>query len=241
MLTIEVSAGQTVAVGDVIARVGGAAAGDPEMPDPTAAAAPETASALSPAVAPVVTSDGDRSPQRLATPIAHRLAAQLGVTLNALRGTGPRGRITKPDVLSAAGQAVPAEGPGMPAPSVPEAQPTGVELTPVQQLIMERMADAKATIPHFHVETEVVMNRALALRREIKQTVSDAEHVPSINDLVIRAGALALRAHPRASGSYRHDRFERHERINVGRGRGRHRRCADRSDRVRCGHEERLR
>jgi pyruvate dehydrogenase E2 component (dihydrolipoamide acetyltransferase) len=75
------------------------------------------------------------------------------------------------------------------------------------------MAEAKSTIPHFQVQTEVRFDAAIALRAQLKQAAGDA---PSLNDLIVKASALALRAHPHANGSYRDGRFELHDRVNVG-------------------------
>lgn len=210
-LTIVVQAGQSVAVGAVIARVGDTARA-------------EIATPATPAL--VASGNGGSSEEPLATPIARRLAAQHGVALASLHGTGPRGRITKADVLHAAVQEPPAPAPPTAAAVALASAPDAavgfasagprVELTRTQQLIADRMTEAKATVPHFQVQTEVAMDRALALREEIKQTIAEAEPAPSINDLIVRASALALRAQPRANGSYRDDGFELHQRVNVG-------------------------
>jgi pyruvate dehydrogenase E2 component (dihydrolipoamide acetyltransferase) len=89
------------------------------------------------------------------------------------------------------------------------------ELTRVQQVIARRMAETKATVPDFQVQTEVVMDDAVALRASLKAIAHD-QPVPSFNDLIVKASALALRKHPRANGSYRDGHFELHERVNVG-------------------------
>jgi pyruvate dehydrogenase E2 component (dihydrolipoamide acetyltransferase) len=225
VLSIVVAAGSTVAVGEVIATVGDAVATPVEAsgPAPGAEASPGPEAVPSLVEAAVATgttnANGDRSRQPLATPVARRLAAEHGVVLAELRGTGPRGRITKADVLTASG--LPATPPAVPP--LPQAHPPGsnagpgAKLTRTQQLIARRMTEAKATIPHFQVQTEVDMDRALALRDEIKQIATQAEQpVPSINDLIVRACALALRASPRANGSYRESRFELHDRVNIG-------------------------
>jgi pyruvate dehydrogenase E2 component (dihydrolipoamide acetyltransferase) len=83
-------------------------------------------------------------------------------------------------------------------------------------LIARRMADAKTTIPHFQVETEVAMDAAIALRAQLKEAAAEGDAVPSFNDLIVKASAIALRRHPRANGSYRDGRFDLHERVNVG-------------------------
>jgi pyruvate dehydrogenase E2 component (dihydrolipoamide acetyltransferase) len=71
-------------------------------------------------------------------------------------------------------------------------------------------------IPEFQVETEVVMDAVIALRAELKRAAFDGEIVPSLNDFIVKASALALRERPRANGSYRAGRFELHSRVNVG-------------------------
>jgi pyruvate dehydrogenase E2 component (dihydrolipoamide acetyltransferase) len=132
-------------------------------------------------------------------------------------GTGPLGRVTRGDVLAEAG--VSSSAP--PAPVTPTGAPpsTGkgtvepVEATRLQSLIARRMAEAKATIPHFQVQTEVAIDALLAFRGQIKEA---GETAPSLNDLIIKASALALRSHPRANSSYRDGRFEFYSRVNVG-------------------------
>ena len=78
------------------------------------------------------------------------------------------------------------------------------------------MAEAKATVPHFQVQTEARIDALIALRAELKALGDRAQPVPSVTDLIVKACALALRAHPRANGSYRDGRFELHRAINIG-------------------------
>ena len=92
-----------------------------------------------------------------------------------------------------------------------------VQLTRLQGLIARRMAEAKATIPEFQVQTEVEMTAAVAFRAQLKELASSqGVPAPSLNDLIVKACALCLRRHPRANGSYADGAFELHERINVG-------------------------
>jgi pyruvate dehydrogenase E2 component (dihydrolipoamide acetyltransferase) len=86
----------------------------------------------------------------------------------------------------------------------------------LQQLIARRMADAKATVPHFQVQTEVVMDEAIALRAELKSLAGESDPVPSFNDMIIKAAAVALVEHPLANGSYQDDGFVLHDQVNVG-------------------------
>lgn len=160
-----------------------------------------------------------------ATPLARRVAEAHGVALEDVTGSGPHGRVTRADVLAKAG-IVPAPSARMPPPAAtPPAKaradegPTAkgeveaVELSRLQTVVARRMVEAKATVPHFQVETEVVMDPAMALRAELN---ADGPRTASLNDLVVKAVALALRAHPMANGAYRDGRFELYSRVNVG-------------------------
>ncbi|MEZ5077253.1 MAG: dihydrolipoamide acetyltransferase family protein [Solirubrobacterales bacterium] len=228
ILEILVEEGETVAVGTPIARIGAAGGAKPSAesaePDP----APNPAPALDqPAAAPATpasptSSNGGDAPR--ATPLARRIAAMHGVDLGSVSGGGAGGRITKADVRVAAGIEAPPSRPSSPAAA--SAPPAGrtegakgagsvVEQSRLQATIARRMAEAKATVPHFQVETEVRMDAAIALRAELKRLAGDFP-APSFNDLIVKAAALALREHPKANGSYREASFELHERINVG-------------------------
>jgi pyruvate dehydrogenase E2 component (dihydrolipoamide acetyltransferase) len=91
------------------------------------------------------------------------------------------------------------------------------ELSRTQQVIARRMAESKATVPEFTIATDVDMEGAVELRKQLKaaaETVNGT--VPSYNDMVVKASALALREYPRANGSYKDGRFELYSRVNVG-------------------------
>ena len=86
----------------------------------------------------------------------------------------------------------------------------------LQSTVARRMAESKATAPHFYLEAEVDMSRAVDTRARLKELAGEGEVVPSVNDMVVKACALALREHPRANGAYRDGRFELYSRVNVG-------------------------
>jgi pyruvate dehydrogenase E2 component (dihydrolipoamide acetyltransferase) len=90
------------------------------------------------------------------------------------------------------------------------------ELTRLQRTVARRMAESKATAPDFVLTIEVDMSEAVALRGQLKRVASEGQAVPSYNDLVIRAAALALRDFSVVNGSYRDGGFELHSRINIG-------------------------
>jgi pyruvate dehydrogenase E2 component (dihydrolipoamide acetyltransferase) len=110
----------------------------------------------------------------------------------------------------------PATAPAPPAPAetgTAKGDVTVQELTRTQQLIARRMAESKATVPEFTLRSEIDMEACVQLRAELKALGGE---VPSYNDMVVKASALALREFPRANGSYRDGRFELHSRVNVG-------------------------
>jgi len=153
------------------------------------------------------------------------VASELGVDLAGLSGSGPGGRIVKRDVESAStGAPAPAarSASAPPAPAASEVPETAkgavetVELTKLQQVVARRMAESKATAPHFYLSAEVDMSAAVAARARIREISAEGEVVPSFNDMVVKACAIALRRFPRANGSYVDGRLELHSRINVG-------------------------
>jgi pyruvate dehydrogenase E2 component (dihydrolipoamide acetyltransferase) len=163
-----------------------------------------------------------------ATPLARRVAGLHDVDLAQIEGSGPGGRVTRADVAAKLGIGPPSRSAAVnlrertpvarARSSQTEAPPDSgvrrtVELSRLQQAVARRTTEATTTIPHFQVQTEALMDRAVALRKDLKQT-TDA--VPSVNDFVVKACALALRLHPRANGSYADGGFELHARVNVG-------------------------
>jgi pyruvate dehydrogenase E2 component (dihydrolipoamide acetyltransferase) len=234
VLKIVAAVGETLPVGTVIAYLAAGAEGEDSGGAAAVNAPPASAQPVEPAelelaaAAPGPASVGDgngSAPQVRATPLARRLARAHGVDLGELEGTGPRGRITRSDVAGRAGVAVeppPGRSPAAPAPAAPDrdggsaAETKTEQLSRRQRLIARRMAEAKATIPHFQVQTEAEVDALLGLRAELKQEVGERQIVPSVNDFIVKACALALREHPRANGSYREGAFELHPRINVG-------------------------
>jgi len=144
------------------------------------------------------------------------MAREKGLDLTAISGTGPGGRIVKADVEGAATAPAPSDA-RRPTPDA--AAPTGkgdvevVELSRTQQLIARRMAESKATVPDFALNMDVDMEAAVAMRAQLKQVT---EVVPSFNDMVVKACALALREYPRANGSYKDGHFELYSRVNIG-------------------------
>jgi pyruvate dehydrogenase E2 component (dihydrolipoamide acetyltransferase) len=203
---IVVEEGSTAALGATIARASGT----------DRSRAPQPAPASAPASAPAATSLGDNAsgsvPSRnggkagrsRATPVARRLAAELGVELAGIEGTGPGGRIVRADVRDAS-EATPA---------VAEASAGDVELTPTQRKIAERMTESRAQIPEFTLEAEIDMEALAELRSELREL--GREPLPSFNDLIVKAVAVSLRKHPAVNSAWADGRIRRNERVNVG-------------------------
>ena len=205
---IVVEEGSTAALGTTIARASGTGPSRPAAPAaPTPVAAPAAVEA--PAVA--APRNGGEPGRSRATPVARRLAAELGVELAALEGTGPGGRIVRADVRDAAEPAV------TDAPQAPAAAPAGaedVELTPTQRTIAARMGESRSQIPEFTLEAEIDMEALAELRDELRDL--GREPLPSFNDLVVKAVGLSLRKHPALNSSWADGRIRRHEHVNVG-------------------------
>lgn len=206
-----VSAGQEVEVGAPIAvllAAGEAAADVQALLQAAGAVATAPAAAAASAVpgtpAPAATTAQASGERLRASPLARRLAAQRGVDLSRLQGSGPGGRIVKIDVERAQA-AAPAPAPASaPVAAAPAAAPAGsgasafteVPHSSMRRTIARRLAESKSTIPHFYLTVECRMERLLALRAEINAAAS---RKISVNDFIVRAVAVALREVPQAN------------------------------------------
>ena len=214
--------GDALAIGAPIAVVGDgdAAASVPAAAEPTPD--PVQAQASAPAPSEPVPTDGERAK---ASPLARRVARETGVDLAAVTGSGPGGRIVKADVEKQKPSEVPTSS--TPPAAVRGADEVGTaetakgtttqqELSRLQQVVARRMAESKATAPHFYLRSEIDMSAAVEARARLKALTPEGEVVPSFNDMVVKACALALREHPLANGSYKDGHLELHSRVNVG-------------------------
>jgi pyruvate dehydrogenase E2 component (dihydrolipoyllysine-residue acetyltransferase) len=196
-----------------------AAEGEADEPEPQAEDQAPVATATEAAPSNGAPADGGGL---RASPIARRMADAGGLDLRTLagKGTGPDGRIVKADVeraLAAGTRAGPA------APAAPQAAPSPPgegdevrELTPMLKAVARRMAESKATVPHFYVSSEIDMTRALELRAELNAALADSGEKVSVNDLIVRASAQALLQHPQAHRSYVDGHHVYHAHANIG-------------------------
>ena len=164
----------------------------------------------------VPATDAKGDGQIKASPLAKRLAAEMGVDLAALKGSGPDGRIVKEDVLAAGGTSRPAERrkpeapPRAPGPDVEVVEPSRMQAT-----IARRMAEAKSTVPEFQVTVEARVDEAVSMRQQLKESVPGADKV-TMTDMLVRACALALRKFPEVNSSWVDGRFQRKRAVNIG-------------------------
>src|SRR5713226_4804349 len=237
VLDIIVQQGVPAKIGAPIARIGAAGEAPAAKPMPeeapkdeppkqaAKAEKPKTTPSEGPAPPPPApaqaaraTGDGNgaAATEVRASPLARRLAVELGVNLAKVQGTGPEGRIVKEDVqAAAAGKAAPtrAPAPSTPRPSGPDVE--AVEPTRMQATIARRMTEAKSTIPEFTVTVEARVDLAVAMRQQLKDSVPGAEKV-TMTDFLVRAAALALRRFPEVNSSWVDGKFQRKRRISIG-------------------------
>jgi pyruvate dehydrogenase E2 component (dihydrolipoamide acetyltransferase) len=224
---------------------GQAAAAAASRPAPTPAPMPKRAPAPAVQAAPAPALSG--ATKVLASPLARRLATDLGIDLRGIQGTGPGGRIVERDVKAAAegganGAATATdwhaaeEAPQTSAPRVSAAAPLPAQIVPerrtearpaaavpaedivkplsmMRRTIAERLLVAKTTVPHFYLTADVDMDAAMDFREQVAQ-VHGAKL--SVNDLVLKACALALRKVPEANASFTEDAIVQHARVDIG-------------------------
>ena len=158
--------------------------------------------------------DGQGAREVRASPLARRLAEEMGVDISGLTGSGPEGRVVKEDVIAAAGSArKERRRPDTPQPTGPEVEV--LEPSRMQATIARRMAESKSTVPDFRVTVEARVDEAVRLRQQLKDSVPGAEKV-TMTDMLVRACALSLRKFPEVNTSWADGRFQRKRSINIG-------------------------
>ena len=203
-----------------------AAAPAPAAAKPAAspsAAAPASAPAPAAAAAPAATASGGA--RIFASPLAKRIAAEKGINLATLKGSGPNGRIVKADVENAKPGAAPAAAPA-PRPAAALAPSAGqpvfvapgdtrVAHTSVRKVIARRMLESKQTVPHFYLTVELEIDALLAARQAINAVTEKKGAKVSVNDMVIKACAKALRDHPECNASWTEDEMIQYGAVDI--------------------------
>jgi len=221
---------ENVAVGAVILRLAGE--------DEAAAPAPKAAPVAAPAPAPVAPSAPAPAPEAkaapagdrvIASPLARRIAELKGVDLAAIPGSGPRGRIVRADVEAALGKPAVAPAPAVASPAPAEPVEARVPTAPVtsdiphtveklgnvRKVIARRLTEAKQSIPHIYLTLDVELDALLKLRGELNKALEPRGIKVSVNDLVIKALALALRQVPKCNVSFAGENLLVYERADI--------------------------
>ncbi len=156
-----------------------------------------------------------------ASPVARRMAEELGIDLDQVQGSGPGGRIIKRDIQEhlKEREKAPERAPTPPIPT-PSYEPSGEEyhaepLSRMWQTIGRRMTESKQQAPHFYVTIEVDMEGAMALRQQLNTMLPEDEKI-SVNDLIVKAAAVALKDFPNLNASFAGEEIHIHNRINIG-------------------------
>jgi pyruvate dehydrogenase E2 component (dihydrolipoamide acetyltransferase) len=151
-----------------------------------------------------------------ASPVARRIAAELGVDLSSVKGTGPEGRVTETDVRAAAKSKTAA-----PKPSVPAAVKTGesarIQLSGMRKIIAERLVESLGPIPHFYLNIDIDAGPLMEAREELKSAGDDADAAKiTVNDFVLKAAVQAAVKVPRVNASFDGDAFVQYADVDLG-------------------------
>jgi pyruvate dehydrogenase E2 component (dihydrolipoamide acetyltransferase) len=221
---LKVPEGESAAVGDVIAVLSDSASSSPPEKTPEADEEHEEPEAP-PARAARSTSreesgNGGEEGGARATPVAKKMAAERGVDLKEIRGSGPGGRVVKRDLEAAREPAKPAAKPSAEEPAPRAARPAAEAgnrepLSTIRRTIGRRMTESKRDAPHFYLTTEIEMTECARLKSALDASRPDGPKI-SYTHLLLRAIALALTQHPRVNARFAGDSIEFPPAINLG-------------------------
>jgi pyruvate dehydrogenase E2 component (dihydrolipoamide acetyltransferase) len=191
----------------------------PAAPSQTAAPHPAPAAPESPAAGSGASSRREGQERIKASPLARRLAEAQGIDLASLKGSGPGGRIVRADLGEAAGGAMAAPKPvaaSAPAPVEPGDIPhEAIKLSNMRKTIARRLTEAKQTIPHYYLTVDIQLDALLKLRSEINKSLESRGIKLSVNDLLIKALAMALIEVPEANVSFAGDQMLKYSRADI--------------------------
>src|SRR5476649_370930 len=199
-----------------------APAAKPQAAPAPAAPSPAPKPAAAPTPQPAAAPGGDRI---FASPLAKRIAAEKGVNLAGVKGSGPNGRIVKADVEGAKPGAAPAVAPAATSTRGPSAVPAQsiftapgdkrIPHTAIRKVIARRMLESKQTVPHFYLTVEMELDALLAARAAINVVAEKKGAKVSVNDMVIKACAKALRDHPECNASWTEDEMIQYGAVDI--------------------------
>lgn len=202
--------------GEDIAALIEEAAGGVSKPAASTESAPKAEAAApaaeaAPAAAPQASPRGDG--RVLASPLVRKLAHEHGVDLGQVSGTGPHGRIVKKDfdAFLASGGSRPAVA----AFGMPSAEPTIEKLSQMRKTIARRLTESKQQVPHFYLTIDVDVEPLMEARAKVNELLKSDGQKVSVNDMIIKACAAALRRFPKANASFMGDSIHYHNRVDI--------------------------
>ena len=212
----------------------------PAKAEPSAAASvAQAASPAKPADTVAASTNGKDGGRVFASPLARRLAMEAGIDVARVTGSGPHGRVVKSDIEAAASGKAPLSAPSAKSAGTPAPAPAAPSMTDAQvlklfeegsydviphdnvrKIIARRLVEAKTTIPHFYLTIDTEIDALLALRQQINDAAPKSKEGPaykvSVNDLVIKALAMALARVPDANVTWTEGGMLRHKRADIG-------------------------
>jgi pyruvate dehydrogenase E2 component (dihydrolipoamide acetyltransferase) len=227
VLQITAQVGATLPVGAEIGKL--LTDAEPVAAEPHVVSPEAEAVGIEPEPAPADSMTASDNGRIHASPVARRVAREKGVDLAEVEGSGPHGRIIRADVeavatVEKAEQAVAPDNPPVSTPEEPvpteqtqtaKGEVTRREPNRAQALIARRMAESRATVPDFTLQTDVDAGRLVDIRAQLKEQAGSSK-APTVNDLVVKACALSLKDHPAVNGAWRDGAFEEYARVNIG-------------------------
>src|SRR6266480_2821005 len=246
---IYVEEGGKVNVGDKIAFIGGEGEEAPveeekegtkepsekkeeKKPEGTKAKEKEEKKAAAPTAEKKPQAEAEKPPVKIdkgegarvkASPVARRIAAELGVDLSTLKGSGPDGRVTETDVRAAAKTAAAAadrgvmEGKPKPAPTIKAGEGARINLSGMRKIIAQRLVESLGPVPHFYLNIVIDARPLMAARAELKSAGEGAEESKiTVNDFVLKAAVEAAAKVPRANASFDGDAIVQYADVDLG-------------------------
>lgn len=221
VLHLNVEEGETIPVETVIAIIGKKGEDFQHLLEeaPAAPAIEENAQEVSapaveetPAPTPVAatsasTSNNSSNGRVFASPLAKKMAEEQGIDLGSVNGTGDNGRIVKKDIENYVPSAAPSSG------TVGVESYEDVPVTQMRKTIAKRLAESKFTAPHFYLTKEIKMGAVMAARKRMNEY---SETKISVNDLVVKAVAVALKKHPNVNSAWLGDKIRRNHHVHIG-------------------------
>lgn len=210
-------------VSDLVASLKGGKAAAPAAPAAPASAAPAVEAApAAPAPVAAAPAPAPQDGRLKVSPVARKMATEAGISLSTVEGSGPAGRIVKRDIeeaLTRGPAAAPAAVSGAAsAPAAVAGETTQVPLSQMRKTIARRLVEVWTSTPHFYVTAEFDMARAMAQRKQINNELAaiGSDVKISVNDMIIKASAIALKRYPKMNVSFQGDHIAQYGDVHVG-------------------------